>query len=518
MNPKVRAAAVVTQKGGAHAEPLVPGAADAGGIGAADELYALVQCDVDESFYRFPGGTVEYGETTAEAIEREMMEEFDLRVSVGSLMVVNEHFYLSHGKEHHHITLLHYTQLIDPVGRQETLWHNEHSTVKLVWRPLSKLRTRPLYPDGILRLLEQEAQGPAHLITGRDRRADKVKGCVFCEPNLEAGSEVRLANDYCLFLQMPQEVLLGSGVIVPRQHRETVYDLTPQEWEATYSLLHEVKKLLDREWGPDGYTVGWNVGPAGGQTVPHAHLHVVPRYADEPYAGKGLRHWIKQHDNQRSAVQRSWPPAGRSAAESAGRREDSRPGRPQHGGRPGGSGGSGSRNRYDGRSGSGSRPPGAGGAQRQAGGGRSQPLRSGPDSAHKSWTPGQSRPIAGGSGGGGASGAAGGHPAAAQRGPGGTPLRGGAAGSGPAAGAAAPSAAAASGAAPGPGGTSAPRSPAGSAGAAAAGADLRQPQAAAGHPEQNGERSVHIAGARQGKPNRPFHRGKGGKQHNRNKP
>ncbi len=36
-----------------------------------------------------------------------------------------------------------------------------------------------------------------------------------------------------------------------------------------------------------------------GQTVFHAHLHVIPRFAAEPHAGKGIRYWLKQESNRR---------------------------------------------------------------------------------------------------------------------------------------------------------------------------------------------------------------------------
>jgi histidine triad (HIT) family protein len=94
-------------------------------------------------------------------------------------------------------------------------------------------------------------------------------------------------------------VLVGAGIIAPREHRETVFDLTEGEWRATYSLLQRVKAHLDAGHDPDGYTVGWNNGAAAGQSVFHVHLHVIPRFADEPHAGKGVRHWIKQPENTR---------------------------------------------------------------------------------------------------------------------------------------------------------------------------------------------------------------------------
>lgn len=94
-------------------------------------------------------------------------------------------------------------------------------------------------------------------------------------------------------------MLPGSGLIVPKAHRETVFDLTPEEWRDTNDLLQRVKALLDAEYAPDGYNVGWNAGAAAGQHVFHAHLHVIPRFADEPLAGKGIRHWLKQPENRR---------------------------------------------------------------------------------------------------------------------------------------------------------------------------------------------------------------------------
>ena len=55
----------------------------------------------------------------------------------------------------------------------------------------------------------------------------------------------------------------------------------------------------DNKYKPDGYSVGWNCGEVGGQHVFHSHLHVVPQHADEPFAGRGIRSWIKSEENKR---------------------------------------------------------------------------------------------------------------------------------------------------------------------------------------------------------------------------
>lgn len=129
----------------------------------------------------------------------------------------------------------------------------------------------------------------------------QAPNCPFCDPDADNHQHLVFETDACSFLQHDQEqdVLEGSGVIVPKAHRENVFALTEAEWRDTFELLRLAKTYLDDRFHPDGYTLGWNVGAVSHQTIPHAHFHVVPRYLDEPYAGKGLRHWIKQPENRR---------------------------------------------------------------------------------------------------------------------------------------------------------------------------------------------------------------------------
>ncbi|WP_240641592.1 HIT family protein [Nocardioides ferulae] len=91
----------------------------------------------------------------------------------------------------------------------------------------------------------------------------------------------------------------GSVMLLPFAHRVAPWDLTEEEWRDTRLLLARQQQRIAVEHGPAGWNVGWNVLPTGGQSVPHAHLHLLPRYADEPYAGRGLRWWFKHRDNAR---------------------------------------------------------------------------------------------------------------------------------------------------------------------------------------------------------------------------
>ncbi len=108
-----------------------------------------------------------------------------------------------------------------------------------------------------------------------------------------------LENQHCAFVMTPQPVLQGSGLIVTKEVRETVFDLTPEAWTATYDLLQQVKTYLDGSLQPDGCNVGWNVRPVGGKSIPHVHLHIIPRFKDEPLAGRGIRYHLKQPENTR---------------------------------------------------------------------------------------------------------------------------------------------------------------------------------------------------------------------------
>jgi len=127
------------------------------------------------------------------------------------------------------------------------------------------------------------------------------EGCVLCFIELDAEQEVIFETDHCLYVQKKsvQERLEGSGLIIPKAHKETVFDFSEVEWKETYELLEKVKIYLEERFQPDGYNLGWNIGEVGGQSIPHAHLHVIPRYKDERYAGKGIRYWLKQAENRR---------------------------------------------------------------------------------------------------------------------------------------------------------------------------------------------------------------------------
>lgn len=123
--------------------------------------------------------------------------------------------------------------------------------------------------------------------------------CPYCTLR-DPEQEVVFRDALVLFLRDRrfQGALKHSGVIIPVAHRETVFELEDDEIVATFRLLARVKAWMDTEFSPDGYNIGWNCGRIGGQDLFHAHLHVIPRFRQEPLAGKGIRALLKSDANR----------------------------------------------------------------------------------------------------------------------------------------------------------------------------------------------------------------------------
>ncbi len=116
--------------------------------------------------------------------------------------------------------------------------------------------------------------------------------CVFCAPDRRILAENPLAQAFYDI----NPVSPGHALIVPKHHARTIFDLDPAWYAACFDLVREVREILALEYAPDGFNIGVNCEQAGGQSVWHAHIHVIPRYkgdVEDPLGG--VRNVIPRH-------------------------------------------------------------------------------------------------------------------------------------------------------------------------------------------------------------------------------
>ena len=110
--------------------------------------------------------------------------------------------------------------------------------------------------------------------------------CPFCQKverrEFAFGSELAVA--------LPDAFPLSPGhtLIVPRRHEADFFKLTEAEEFAVWRVVRAVRDDLETRLAPQGYNLGINVGTAAGQTVEHAHVHLIPRFlgdVDDPRGG-----------------------------------------------------------------------------------------------------------------------------------------------------------------------------------------------------------------------------------------
>lgn len=115
--------------------------------------------------------------------------------------------------------------------------------------------------------------------------------CVFCR---RIGDEATIAeNDLAAAFFDAYPVSSGHVLVVPRRHEPDYFALDADERSELWNLVDRVRGELDGRFGPQAYNIGVNAGEAAGQTVPHAHIHLIPRYrGDVEDPRGGVRHVI----------------------------------------------------------------------------------------------------------------------------------------------------------------------------------------------------------------------------------
>jgi len=91
---------------------------------------------------------------------------------------------------------------------------------------------------------------------------------ISCEPGVVAFLDVQPLAD-------------GHVLVVPRAHAASIEELSPAEADALFRTVVRLAGPVREALGAAGTTIGINNGEATGQTIPHVHVHIVPRWPDD---------------------------------------------------------------------------------------------------------------------------------------------------------------------------------------------------------------------------------------------
>jgi len=87
-----------------------------------------------------------------------------------------------------------------------------------------------------------------------------------------------LENKFAFAIYDGFPISKGHSLVIPKRVVSSVFDLDDDEYNYIFILLREVKKILLEKYKPDGFNIGINNGTDAGQTIDHAHIHIIPRY------------------------------------------------------------------------------------------------------------------------------------------------------------------------------------------------------------------------------------------------
>ena len=116
-----------------------------------------------------------------------------------------------------------------------------------------------------------------------------TKPCPFCTLPPE---RIIDSNNLALVIRDAYPVTPGHTLVIPKRHIGSWFEITQAEQQALLDLLAKAKAVLETEFKPDGYNIGINDGPTAGQTVPHLHMHLIPRYKGDQKDPRGGVRWI----------------------------------------------------------------------------------------------------------------------------------------------------------------------------------------------------------------------------------
>ena len=128
----------------------------------------LVQRETDGNEYALPGGHVQLGETTADALVREYKEETGADIRCERLLWTEECFWEWNSLKHHTLTFYYLICLcnsLDIPDSGQFLPHRDNSNIVIGWMPISNLPAITIYPEFLKQKIHELDSPPEHFVT-----------------------------------------------------------------------------------------------------------------------------------------------------------------------------------------------------------------------------------------------------------------------------------------------------------------------------------------------------------------
>ena len=110
-----------------------------------------------------------------------------------------------------------------------------------------------------------------------------TEDCIFCK--IAAGeipAQVVAEDEHTLAFMDISPATRGHALVIPKKHATDLWEIEEEEFAAVARATHRLARQIQQRLKPDGVNLINSCRPAAWQTVFHLHIHVIPRYSDDP--------------------------------------------------------------------------------------------------------------------------------------------------------------------------------------------------------------------------------------------
>lgn len=111
--------------------------------------------------------------------------------------------------------------------------------------------------------------------------------CLFCKIIAKTIPSTSVYEDEKFYALLDiHPVNPGHTLVLPKEHSLHLSDASEETARGLMAVTQRIARAMCAGLGTDDYNLEMNCGPIAGQLIPHLHMHIVPRLADD-----GLKHW-----------------------------------------------------------------------------------------------------------------------------------------------------------------------------------------------------------------------------------